>query len=988
MTKQKISSGTVQHARVPEKRMRRVALAALALLALCMVFAAPVAAEDTQTSMPDDNNGVITLTGNVVLSAQYHVPDDVNVIDGNGYTISASDDWSSTSNEDKHLLKVTSQSNSPVTIKNVTFENKGKAYGVLFFDTGADIQHILEDVVINASVYTGLHLNGANVSVTNLQVSNSGYQSIDLSSGLGVDTASSLYLAGKIELQDTFPIVLDDAHYDNAEATPSVSGDAGFDCEFDFFYEFSGSKFHKRIWNIEYPSGEKAAVEVLNDDENLIPAYFTSFTQVPENLVYGDYVNLLNNVNIGSTVVIETIVALDLNGWGINGNDVDGYLFEVQEGGTLALFNTWGGTSIIEAQNGVKVHTGGNFTALQTPTEWEEETGKIILDVKGIGVSVYGHQEYQGTNDPDTLVIIEANTEIKTESHGIVIYGESYDTNSAGATGCYGVGVLVNGDINCVHPDENGTYDGTICISTNGYITEGNAVIGLGPDAELSAATGNTGVVNADDAPAIYSAGYAIWQIDGAQLSGDEAISMKQGYLTINDGSFTASGNYYDPSAANNDGTEMTGAAISITNTYGEGASGVNVIIKGGAFRSEKGHAIFAGASDANEESAGVLTSLLINEPVLEDDDVPPRFLLSFMSASGKDAIKLNNLRVDNEDTEGNEATIVEISAGQYTTDVNTAYLATNYHVDKYEEFYIVNNERLVTISDFGLLYGVVNGNTLAFLEDEFTPTKEGYTFGGWYTDVDCTVKVDLNAPVTSDITLYGKWTENKKPVTDDSSSTGSKPGSSSSSSSSSSSKPTTPTEPETPVVPETPEAGEVTVETEVTDGGEVELETPAAGGSAAADEDETKITSVVLPTGTEGKVEFVPISEQAAPAGKETQTKKVFEINVPNYEKGKPATIKFQMTVAELEADGKTAAQVALWHFDEETGEWTKLVTSYVIVDGVVYFEAITNDFSPFAIIYEDAPAEEPTEEPVETPAPILAVLAGLGAAVVLRRK
>ena len=96
-------------------------------------------------------------------------------------------------------------------------------------------------------------------------------------------------------------------------------------------------------------------------------------------------------------------------------------------------------------------------------------------------------------------------------------------------------------------------------------------------------------------------------------------------------------------------------------------------------------------------------------------------------------------------------------------------------------------------------------------------------------------------------------------------------------------------------------------------------------------------------------------------------------------------------MTVAELEKDGKTAADVALWHFDEETGEWTKLVTSFVIIDGVVYFEAITYDFSPFAIIYEEAPAEEPTEEPTETPAspaPILAVLAGLGAAVVLRRK
>ena len=75
---------------------------------------------------------------------------------------------------------------------------------------------------------------------------------------------------------------------------------------------------------------------------------------------------------------------------------------------------------------------------------------------------------------------------------------------------------------------------------------------------------------------------------------------------------------------------------------------------------------------------------------------------------------------------------------------------------------------------------------------------------------------------------------------------------------------------------------------------------------------------------------------------------------------------------------------------FDEETGEWTKLVTSYVIVDGVVYFEAITNDFSPFAIVYEDEPVNEPVDEPETpaSPAPVLGLITALGAAVLLRRK
>ena len=261
-------------------------------------------------------------------------------------------------------------------------------------------------------------------------------------------------------------------------------------------------------------------------------------------------------------------------------------------------------------------------------------------------------------------------------------------------------------------------------------------------------------------------------------------------------------------------------------------------------------------------------------------------------------------------------------------------------------------------------------------------PTRTGYDFAGW--------DGLQNTMPDSDLTVTAKWTAKSGSNTN-----------SGTTSSGSSSSTTKPTEPETPVEPETPaepEVGETTVETEVTDGGEVELETQVEapvegdgeGEAPAADKEEAKITAVVLPQGTNSEVTFIPISEHPAPAGKETSTKKVFEINVPTYEKGKPATIKFTMTVAELEADGKTASEVALWHFDEETGEWTKLLTSYTIVDGIVYFEAITYDFSPFAIIYEETPVEEPVDEPETpaTPAPILAVLAGLGAAVVLRRK
>ena len=37
-------------------------------------------------------------------------------------------------------------------------------------------------------------------------------------------------------------------------------------------------------------------------------------------------------------------------------------------------------------------------------------------------------------------------------------------------------------------------------------------------------------------------------------------------------------------------------------------------------------------------------------------------------------------------------------------------------------------------------------------------PTREGYTFAGWYTDEACTKAYDFGAAVTADMTLYAKW--------------------------------------------------------------------------------------------------------------------------------------------------------------------------------------------------------------------------------------
>ena len=46
------------------------------------------------------------------------------------------------------------------------------------------------------------------------------------------------------------------------------------------------------------------------------------------------------------------------------------------------------------------------------------------------------------------------------------------------------------------------------------------------------------------------------------------------------------------------------------------------------------------------------------------------------------------------------------------------------------------------------------------------TPTREGYTFAGWYSEEQCINKVENNKQYTSAITLYAKWTANTYTIT------------------------------------------------------------------------------------------------------------------------------------------------------------------------------------------------------------------------------
>ena len=141
-------------------------------------------------------------------------------------------------------------------------------------------------------------------------------------------------------------------------------------------------------------------------------------------------------------------------------------------------------------------------------------------------------------------------------------------------------------------------------IASGGIFVSGN----LGNDADIAESMANSGklptvhihegaVVNeGSEEQGISMNGLASVTVDGGTVSGREAIGVKRGTLAVNGGTFTSDGEYVDPTEANNNGTESTGATISITGTYNY-AGAISVTLKDGSFTSQNAPAVYLGHS-------------------------------------------------------------------------------------------------------------------------------------------------------------------------------------------------------------------------------------------------------------------------------------------------------------------------------------------------------------------------------------------------------
>ena len=187
-------------------------LAAVAVLAMIMCVFAVAAIPSSDAVTGDefldgaDANGVITLDADVTVSSVITVTGALT-INGNGHTISAAKDFSTSGQGDKNLISI-EYNEDKVVLNDVTFAG---AYGVNVYDAD-DVT--LNNVTVKDSTGAGLTVGTNSVATVNESFfSNNGWGDIN------VDKASTLNIDDATELTSNFQIWSEDV---TAEENPSV----------------------------------------------------------------------------------------------------------------------------------------------------------------------------------------------------------------------------------------------------------------------------------------------------------------------------------------------------------------------------------------------------------------------------------------------------------------------------------------------------------------------------------------------------------------------------------------------------------------------------------------------------------------------------------------------------------------------------------------------------------------------------------------------
>ncbi len=255
--------------------------------------------------------------------------------------------------------------------------------------------------------------------------------------------------------------------------------------------------------------------------------------------------NAINRANDGDTVKLFTDILIDKT-FGFTKNltiDLNGHKIDSKVAYMIDLLDNSANKQTVSFINTAEKEAEMNGQLSIVPKSpdksYEVTIGKNVKITAKYAVYVQG-------NDVDNAIILNV--------YGKLISKE--DTNGSALSG-------------------NGSkgYGGTVINIFDGAIIRGN-----------------------DHTSAIYQPQRGVINIYGGELTGNHAISMKVGTLNVYGGTLKSTGALINPALGNNNGSEDTGAVVSLTSNKSYPGD-IEVNINGGKFIAEKSYALYEGIS-------------------------------------------------------------------------------------------------------------------------------------------------------------------------------------------------------------------------------------------------------------------------------------------------------------------------------------------------------------------------------------------------------
>lgn len=245
---------------------------------------------------------------------------------------------------------------------------------------------------------------------------------------------------------------------------------------------------------------------------------------------------LVSNIEYSTPIAISKNVKIDLNGY------------------DLKLTNSF-----------LRVNNGGKLSIIGKGTVYSDYKEYAPIDM--IGSASPDYEDY-------ATLYIGKDVTLKGNS-GILVF-QATDTSVG-----YGVNITVEGTIEAVDIDDSSASFGIyIQGMIKNYINVPNITL-----------TNTAKIVS--DAVGIYAAGYAVWNVNGAYIEGNESgIAIKSGILNVNSGTIKSTGEDQTPTPGFGNGVYPSGTAIQIESNKGY-AGNIEINITGGTIESANSAALY-----------------------------------------------------------------------------------------------------------------------------------------------------------------------------------------------------------------------------------------------------------------------------------------------------------------------------------------------------------------------------------------------------------